>query len=80
MLNCRQVLAELSNYVDGDVTPEVREALERHLARCLRCWMVFSTLRRSLDLVLAVRPGAAPRDVSERLHARLREVYRAKES
>jgi predicted anti-sigma-YlaC factor YlaD len=75
MLDCRQVLAELSNYLDDDVTVELARAITQHLARCHRCWVVYDTTRRTLQIVSDALPPATPVAVSERLHARLREVY-----
>jgi len=40
MFDCKQVLAELCNYLDGEVSPEVKRALEKHLAKCHRCSLV----------------------------------------
>ncbi len=77
MLDCRQVLAELSNYVDDEVTLELRRAIEEHLARCCRCWVVYDTTRRTLTIVAEARPPATPLAVSERLHARLQQLFAA---
>jgi predicted anti-sigma-YlaC factor YlaD len=77
MLDCRQVLAELSNYLDDEVTLELQQAIEKHLARCRRCWVVYNTTRRTLEIVDASMPQATPLVVSQRLHARLAELYRA---
>jgi len=77
MLDCRQVLHELSNYLDDEVTLELKSAIEEHLARCGRCWVVYDTTRRTLRLVAAHCPPATPLAVSERLHARLQQLYTA---
>ncbi len=77
MLDCRQVLAELSNYLDDEVTLELKRAIEEHLARCGRCWVVYDSTRRALAIVSESMPPAAPRAVSERLHARLRQLFAA---
>ena len=75
MLDCRQVLDELSNYLDDDVTFELARAIEKHLARCHRCWVVYNTTRKTLEIVSECLPTAAPIPVSERLHARLRQLF-----
>ncbi len=77
MLDCRQVLAELSNYMDDEVTVELARAIEKHLARCHRCWVVYNTTRHTLAIVSDARPAATPLAVSERLHARLRQLFAA---
>jgi predicted anti-sigma-YlaC factor YlaD len=51
MLDCKQALAELSNYLDDDVSSQFRRALEQHLAVCHRCSIVFDTTRKTLKIV-----------------------------
>lgn len=77
MLDCRQVLAEVSNYLDDEVTLELARAIADHLARCHRCWVVYDTTRKTLEIVTESLPPATPLIVSERLHARLRQLYEA---
>lgn len=60
MMDCNQVLANLSDYVDGDVSAELRKALEEHLARCRRCSVVLDTTRRTLRIVLDAEPFEVP--------------------
>ena len=74
MMDCKQVLAHLSDYVDGDVSGEVRKALEEHIARCRRCRVVLDTTRKTLRLVTDAEPFEVPLAVSARLYTRLEEV------
>lgn len=75
MLACNQVLAELSNYLDDEVSLELSRAIAQHLVRCHRCWVIYNTTSRTLEIVSDAFPPAAPVAVSERLHARLRQLY-----
>ncbi len=74
MLECKHVLAELSNYLDGEVCPELKRAIEEHLASCHRCTVIYDTTRKTLKIVTDVGPFELPVAVSARLHARLREL------
>jgi predicted anti-sigma-YlaC factor YlaD len=74
MLTCNQVLAELSNYLDDEVSLELSRAIAQHLVRCHRCWVIYNTTSRTLEVVSDALPPAAPVAVSERLHARLRKL------
>jgi predicted anti-sigma-YlaC factor YlaD len=74
MMDCKEVLAHLSDYVDGDVSVEVRRAIEEHLARCRRCTLVLDTTRSTLQIVLDVEPFQVPLAVSARLYTRLEQV------
>ena len=73
-LSCRQVLEELSNYLDGDVAEELRRAIDGHLSRCHRCTIVFDTTRQTLRIVRDAEPFDVPLEVSARLYARLSTV------
>jgi predicted anti-sigma-YlaC factor YlaD len=74
IMDCKEVLANLSNYVDGEVSAELRVALEEHIAKCRRCRVVFDTTGRALKIVLDVEPFEVPLAVSARLYARLEKI------
>jgi predicted anti-sigma-YlaC factor YlaD len=74
MMDCKEVLANLSSYVDGDVSAELRAALEEHIAKCRRCRVVFDTTGKALKIVFDVEPFEIPLAVSARLYARLEKV------
>ncbi len=74
MLTCKQVLAELSNYLDHEVGPELKRALDQHLAKCDRCSLMYDTTRRTLTIVSECGPFEVPLAVSARLYPRLREA------
>jgi anti-sigma factor (TIGR02949 family) len=73
-MDCKEVLANLSAYVDGEATAELRKALEEHIARCRRCRVVFDTTERMLKILVDVEPFEVPLAVSARLYARLEKV------
>ena len=74
MMDCKTVLAIISEYVDGEVSSELRKALEEHVARCRRCRVVLDTTRRTLKIILDAEPFEVPLAVSARLYTRLEEV------
>jgi predicted anti-sigma-YlaC factor YlaD len=73
-LDCEQVLANLGDYIDGEGSAELRAALERHIARCRRCRVVFDTTGRMLKVVTDAEPFEVPLSVSARLYTRLEQV------
>ena len=73
-MDCKEVLANLSDYMDGDVSAELRSALEEHIAKCRRCRVVFDTTGKALKIVLDVEPFEVPLAVSARLYERLEKV------
>jgi anti-sigma factor RsiW len=66
--------AHLSDYLDGDLSPDERERLEEHVGICPHCTRVLRTLRRTLaslvDLPAEPRPRVAD-GVIERLRGEL---------
>ncbi len=62
--------AHLSDYVDGDLSPEERRRVEEHVGVCPQCRRVLRTLRRTLEGLMRLsadpRPGVAD-GVIERL-------------
>lgn len=75
MLDCKHVLAELSNYLDGEVSPELKRLIEEHLAGCHHCTLVYDTTRKTLKIVTEAEAFELPLEASARLHARLRELF-----
>lgn len=71
--NCEQLLGSLSEYIDGELTPELCEEIEKHLAGCDDCRVVLNTTKRTIDLVHApIEKPDLPDDVRERLFKRLK--------
>ena len=70
--NCESLLGSLSEYIDGELSPELCQEIEKHLAGCENCRVVLNTTRRTIDLVQAPAEKAGlPDDVRERLFKRL---------
>jgi anti-sigma factor (TIGR02949 family) len=38
MISCREVIAQLWDYLDGELPPEGMERIAEHLAECARCY------------------------------------------
>lgn len=74
MMDCKEVLASLSCYVDGEGSTELRRALEEHIARCRRCRVVFDTTGKMLKLIIDVEPFEVPLAVSARLYTHIEKV------
>jgi anti-sigma factor (TIGR02949 family) len=70
--NCANLLGSLSEYIDGALSPELCQEIEKHLAGCEDCRVVLNTTRRTIDLVQApIERNDLPEDVRERLFKRL---------
>jgi len=50
VVNCEQVWQEISNYLEGEVSPELRAAIDAHLSECRRCTAVLNGTRNIVHL------------------------------
>jgi predicted anti-sigma-YlaC factor YlaD len=69
---CSQLVASLSDYVDGVLDPSLCTMLEQHLQNCQKCRIVVNTLRKTIELYR--EPASSdelPQDVRARLFLRL---------
>ena len=71
MIRCEDVLREISNYLDQDVSAELRRQIEEHLRGCENCHVLVSTTRKTISLVGGSNVFEIPAAVSERLMERL---------
>jgi hypothetical protein len=64
----------LSEYLDGELTPDERDAIERHLAGCDACAATLEELRRVVERARSLPPRAPAADlwggIAERIDAR----------
>jgi anti-sigma factor RsiW len=70
-MTCQQLWREVSNYVDGTISPVIREEVERHLAYCRHCSAVVDGVRNVVVLVADGRVFELPLGFNQRLRARL---------
>jgi len=69
-LDCYQVRRELSGYVEGDLTPQLRSQIENHLQSCGHCLAVYDGMRNVVRL-LGEKVIELPEGFSQRLYERL---------
>ena len=71
---CRTLLLELSRYLDGEMTPARRRAIERHLDTCRCCGTVASRLLRTIVACHAEGRKQPPRTVMSRAAKRVKAL------
>ena len=71
-MNCKGVIRELSNYIDGDLKPAVKQELDRHLEHCEDCKLVVDQTTKTVEIFCDSEPVNLPADVRSRLHEALR--------
>lgn len=70
-ISCLEVIRELSNYIDQDVKPGLRDQITAHLPTCAHCTAVHDGLRNTITLVGDGRSFVLPVGFSQRLRAKL---------
>jgi anti-sigma factor (TIGR02949 family) len=77
-VNCRDVLSQLSDYLDAETARELCAQLESHFATCSSCRIHIDTLKKTISLYRSETPLDCPEQVRMRLHAVLSFEYRKK--
>ena len=73
-IDCYQVRRELSDYLEGDLTPQLRVRIEQHLQACDHCSTVYDGLRNIVRLLGDEEVIELPEGFSQRLYKRLLPV------
>jgi anti-sigma factor RsiW len=68
---CRHLLDDLSDYLDGAVSAELCDEIERHLADCADCRAVVDTLRQTIHLYHRLPNPVLSEAARERLYKSL---------
>jgi hypothetical protein len=71
VVNCEQVWLEVSNYLDGEVEPTLRVAIDEHIRGCKHCAAVVDGTRNVIELYGDERMLEVPLGFSHRLQQRL---------
>lgn len=65
---CRELVDQLSEYIDGELEATLCAELEVHLAGCPNCRVMVDTMRRTITLYHSHGSAELPSDVQERLY------------
>jgi hypothetical protein len=71
LITCAEVRRELSNYLEDDVSLELRARIDQHVSACPGCKAVFDGVRNVLTLISTGDIIELPRGFSARLYRRL---------
>jgi hypothetical protein len=77
MITCEEFFAEFADYLENQVSPEVRQELELHLSQCRACHVLYDTSHKTVKIVTESSSFELPQSVSdpiiERVMAKLRK-------
>ena len=77
-MKCKDVILELSNYLDGELEPSLLAEVKRHMEHCEDCRLVVDTTRKTIQLYCNAEPAPLPDDVRDRLHKALEKRLRSR--
>jgi hypothetical protein len=75
-MKCEDMLALLSEYVDGTVDPALCQEFEKHMKGCNPCQVVVDNIRKTITLYRGGQPYPLPVRFRNRLHAALRKRWK----
>ena len=70
-ISCFEVWKRISDFVDDDVEPELKQRLEFHFGRCKHCKALLDGTRNVVALVGDDHAFELPRETSERITSAL---------
>jgi mycothiol system anti-sigma-R factor len=70
-MTCRELFERLSEYLDGELSPEICAEIRRHMDGCDPCIRFAKTLQKTADLCRRLPAHAVPSDLAAHLHALL---------
>jgi anti-sigma factor RsiW len=73
MFSCLRVRRQLNAYLDGELSPKSRTAVERHLVRCKSCRSVWESLNRLGQALQVVEVPPVPPSLTWQIMAKARE-------
>lgn len=79
-MNCKGVIHELSNYLDGELESSLKLELERHLEDCQDCNLIVDQTKKTIKIFCDSEPVELPSDVRSRLHEALRRKIASRPS
>ncbi|HSB71732.1 MAG TPA: zf-HC2 domain-containing protein [Candidatus Methylomirabilis sp.] len=66
-MSCRELFERLSEYVDGELPPEICEEIRQHMDGCDPCVAFANTLKKTADLCRRLPSKPMPPEVADNL-------------
>ena len=73
--DCKKNFERISEYLDGELAPDICRQIEQHLMECPECQDCFDALKKSIALCRKSTREEIPQDMRERLRKRLRDCF-----
>ena len=73
-ISCVEVWREISNYLDREISAELRDRMETHFKACAHCTAVLDGTRNVIELVGDGKVFPLPEGFSKRLYKKLQKL------
>ena len=73
-ISCVEVWKEISNYLDEEISLEMRERMEAHFKVCTHCSAVLDGMRNVVGLVADGRLFQMPEGFNKRLYKKIQKL------
>ncbi len=70
-ISCQEVQRELANYMEDDISDDLRKRIERHFVGCKGCQATYDSLRNVIRLMADGEILELPEGFSRRLFTRI---------
>jgi len=80
MITCDEFFAEFADYLENQVSPEVRQELELHLSQCRACHVLYDSSRKTIKIVSESKSFELPQNVFDPIIDRVMSKLRAERS
>ena len=67
-MKCTEFLKELTDYLDGKISDNLRLELDEHLHWCHECHVVMNTTQKTIEIYRDNKLYELPEDLRNRLH------------
>jgi hypothetical protein len=80
MITCEEFFAEFADYLENQVSPELRQELEVHLSQCRACHVLYDSSRKTIKIVSESNSFELPQKVFDPIIDRVMSKLRADRS
>ena len=80
MITCDEFFAEFADYLENQVSPEIRQELELHLSQCRACHVLYDSSRKTIKIVSESNSFELPERVFDPIIDRVMSKLRTERS
>ena len=71
MVDCKDVVEQLGDYLEDAMAADLKASLEQHLSHCSTCQVILDSTRKTIRIVTESGSFEVPGDLSEQIIAKI---------